>query len=520
MNYQHIHFKEIDSTNTYLKNSHSLLNDFTFVSADYQSEGKGRNNRTWISEPGDNLMFSFLIKDKKFLELAPIISLLVASEIAKYLESSGIKEVSIKWPNDVFVGEKKICGILAEGQASDYLVIGVGLNVNQASFPRDLRWPATSMLLELSHSLSIDDIKKTLFDQITNSLSNLDVGASLEYFRKRNYLQNRRVGISINDEFYTGRVIGIDDNFCLKVKTKDMVLIVDSGEIEIMNNKAKLTTVDYALGIPSVLFLLAAAIFLETFFYIHSLVCFIVSVSLIVPLFIYTCIRIKRSMVHSVFLDNHRIDAVIFDMDGTLIDSTGLWHEIDKKFFNKRNMELPKDYAQNIVHLGLTQAAKFTKEHYGIKESEQEIMDEWHQMSIDMYRNDVQLKEGALDILEFFKKRNIPMAIATANDDTLYMPCIERLGIGKYFKYIADVNNIKEGKQSAKIYEYLAQKMNCKKDNVLVIEDMPTCVKTAYQNGFITVAVFDDASKEFDKEKSMNSHLFVYNFRELIEKLR
>ena len=216
----------------------------------------------------------------------------------------------------------------------------------------------------------------------------------------------------------------------------------------------------------------------------------------------------------------HDIKAVILDMDGTLIDSTSLWHEIDKQFFAKRNMELPEDYAKNIVHLGLKEAARFTKETYGIKESEQEIMDEWHQLSIDMYCHDIQLKEGAIELLELFKKNNVPMAIATANDDTLYMPCIKRLGIGDYFNFIADVNNVKEGKQSAKIYEFLADKMGSKKENTLVIEDMPTCVKTAFDNGFLTVAVFDNASKAYDEQKRKHSHLFVKNFYELIKELR
>ena len=214
------------------------------------------------------------------------------------------------------------------------------------------------------------------------------------------------------------------------------------------------------------------------------------------------------------------IKAVIFDMDGTLIDSTSLWHDIDINFFKKRGMELPKDYAQKIVHLGLKGAAKFTKEEYGLKESEQEIMDEWHQMSLDMYRNDVKLKQGAIELLLFFKKKNIPMAIATANDDELYMPCIERLGIGSYFSYIADVNNIKEGKHSARIYEYLAEKMGVSKENTLVIEDMPTCIKTAYSSGFITVAMDDNASKEFEDEKRSNSDLFVHNFNELLDFLK
>ena len=217
---------------------------------------------------------------------------------------------------------------------------------------------------------------------------------------------------------------------------------------------------------------------------------------------------------------NHEIKAVIFDMDGTLVDSTGLWHEIDKAFFRKRGMEIPNDYAQKIVHLGLKQAAIFTKEEYGIKETPQEIMDEWHQMSLDMYRNDVQLKEGVVELLEFFKKNNVPMAIATANDEQLYMPCVERLRIGKYFDFIADVNNVKEGKQSARIYEYLAEKMSAKKENTMVIEDMPTCIKTAFNNGFITVAVHDNASAQFEEQKRKYSHLYINNFFELIDELK
>ena len=215
----------------------------------------------------------------------------------------------------------------------------------------------------------------------------------------------------------------------------------------------------------------------------------------------------------------HEIKAVIFDMDGTLIDSTGIWHEIDINFFAKRNMELPSDYAQHIVHLGLKQAAIFTKETYGIKESVQEIMDEWHNMSIDMYRYNVPLKLHALELLKLFKENNIKMAIATANDEPLYRPCIERLGIGEYFDEIADVNTAKEGKQSAKIYLDLAKKMCAEPQNTLVLEDMPTCVKTAFKNGFITVSVFDNASKDYDEQKINNSHLFIKDFGELIDKL-
>ena len=136
-----------------------------------------------------------------------------------------------------------------------------------------------------------------------------------------------------------------------------------------------------------------------------------------------------------------------------------------------------------------------------------------------MYANDVKLKEGAIELLEFFNKKHIPMAIATANDEALYMPCLKRLDIIKYFSFIADVNSVDEGKQSAKIYFYLAKRMRTKPDKVLVLEDMPVCVKTAYNNSFITVAVYDNASKQHDEEKKENSHLFVNNLNELIKEL-
>ena len=213
------------------------------------------------------------------------------------------------------------------------------------------------------------------------------------------------------------------------------------------------------------------------------------------------------------------IKAVIFDMDGTLIDSTGIWHQIDINFFTKRHMELPSDYAQHIVHLGLKQAAVYTKEAYNLEDSVQDIMDEWHSMSLDMYKYNVQLKPYARELLDIFKNAGIKMAIATANDDSLYQPCIDRLGIGAYFDEIADVNSTKEGKQSAKIYKDLAKKLGYEPENVLVLEDMPTCIKTAYKSGFITVAVYDSNSKDYDQVKKDNSHLFINNFKELIDNL-
>ena len=234
MQYHLLHFKEIDSTNSYLKNAYRLLDNFTFVSADYQSNGKGREDRVWQSNSGDNLMFSFLIKNEELTKQSSILSIITAVEIAKEIEMFGIEGVSIKWPNDVLINDKKVCGILLEGQVPEYLVIGVGLNVNQKEFPLGLRRPATSMALELNEEIDIGEMKDRVFNSIVNNFSNLKTDSYLEYFRKHNYLQNKRVRVLINNEPFIGEVVGIDDSFCLQILSHDMLLHIDSGEIEIL----------------------------------------------------------------------------------------------------------------------------------------------------------------------------------------------------------------------------------------------------------------------------------------------
>ena len=234
MNYHCIHFDEIDSTNNYLKNSYQLLDNFTFVSADYQNKGKGRNDRVWESNKGSNLMFSVLIKDPKLIEISSLLSLYSAVEISKLLESFGIYNVSIKWPNDVLVNDKKICGILLEGQLPHYVVIGIGLNVNQKEFPSNLRRPATSISNELNKDINLEELKETLFPSIVNNFNKLNKDDYLSYFNNHNYLLNKRVKVDINNQTFIGEVVGIDKNFNLQILSHDILLHIDSGEIEIL----------------------------------------------------------------------------------------------------------------------------------------------------------------------------------------------------------------------------------------------------------------------------------------------
>ena len=227
--YKLLSFDKITSTQDF---AHDLIakgeaTNKMVVVAQSQTAGRGRYKRTWVSHTG-NLYASFIYK---ISERDPKLSYAIAVAVAETLIHFGLTP-QIKWPNDVLIGDKKVCGILAEAQLPDYLVVGVGLNVNQKEFPNDLRRPATSLALELKIDVNVEELKEKLFSQIAGSLNKGN--NNLDDFREHNYLLNKRVRVLINNEIFIGEVVGIDDSFCLQILSHDMLLHIDSGEIEIL----------------------------------------------------------------------------------------------------------------------------------------------------------------------------------------------------------------------------------------------------------------------------------------------
>ena len=213
-----------------------------------------------------------------------------------------------------------------------------------------------------------------------------------------------------------------------------------------------------------------------------------------------------------------KINAVIFDLDGTLLDSSGIWGDIDKEFFAKRNMEIPSSYTDEIAHIGLDEAAILTSQKYCKNEKPEDILKEWKMASKKQYEEIIQLKPNVLKLLEVFKKNNIKLAVATANKKYLYEPCLKRLNVFDYFEFIADVDTVGEGKNSVKLYNYVADKLNEKPENIVIFEDIHIGLKTAYENGYLSIAVYDNHSKD-EQLKRKYSHLYINDFIEIIEKM-
>lgn len=235
MKYQEIHFPVIDSTNLYVKKHYKELDNFTFVSSLYQTKGKGRNKHLWYSNPGDNLLCSILIKDKDIISKGGLISLITACTISNYLEKNKFSNVNIKWPNDIYINNKKVAGILLESQIPEYVVIGVGLNVNQKEFTGDYHISPTSLYLEKKDKYELNKIKEELLDLLIDNLIKGDIDKKIEYFNLHNYLLNKKIKFIINNTKFEGIVLEINNDFSLKVEVSGEIINLDSGEVEIVH---------------------------------------------------------------------------------------------------------------------------------------------------------------------------------------------------------------------------------------------------------------------------------------------
>ena len=230
-----LYFEKIDSTNTYLKEHYSELEDMCIARADYQYAGKGRNDRKWTAEEKLNLTFSLLIKDEEVIRNYKALSVLSAYSIVQVLNKYGIKGSMIKWPNDVYVNDKKICGILLESVSKEKiecLIIGIGLNVNQIEFAGTYLREPTSMKKELHKDIDLLKLKEEIYKQLDDNILSLKQGHDFyEEISSYDYLKNKTAKADLDGQLKMVKIIGIAEDYSLRCECEGMIRDIESGEI-------------------------------------------------------------------------------------------------------------------------------------------------------------------------------------------------------------------------------------------------------------------------------------------------
>lgn len=210
------------------------------------------------------------------------------------------------------------------------------------------------------------------------------------------------------------------------------------------------------------------------------------------------------------------IEGAVFDLDGTLLDSSWVWEKVDEKFLGDRGFQVPDDYVDEISPLGAERAAVYTIERFGLNEDKDDIVREWIEMAKKEYATEVVCKPYAKEFLEELHKLNIKMAVATSSDRELFMKTLEREGILKYFQKIVTVDEVERGKGYPDIYEEAARRIKVNPHKCLVFEDILAGVTGASLGEFNVVAFFDEKSKHnWEKIKSISKYS-INDYKELL----
>ncbi len=238
-----LYFDTIDSTNIKAQElAEKGYQSGTLVVADKQESGKGRRGRSWVSPSGTGIFMTLMIKPDINPNNASMLTLVAALAVAKAITSVTGEEALIKWPNDIVVNGKKVCGILTEMNAQfdyiNHIVVGIGINVHNESFPEEISQMASSLMIEAGgkrfHRAQIIAETMSYFEQYYDTfLKTQDLSALVREYDELLVNRNKSVRVLDPKEPFDGKAMGITPKGELIVDTWESRKLVSSGEVSV-----------------------------------------------------------------------------------------------------------------------------------------------------------------------------------------------------------------------------------------------------------------------------------------------
>lgn len=214
-------------------------------------------------------------------------------------------------------------------------------------------------------------------------------------------------------------------------------------------------------------------------------------------------------------MEHNTLQGVIFDLDGTLLDSTGMWRQVDGRLMAHYGKEVPPDLSETVQRMSIEEFSQFFVEEFDLPVTPEQIAQQVADMAAEEYREKLQLKPHVPEILDWLDQQDIPYGVATATYGELAEAALRRLHVWERLRFLLTEQDAGTPKTQPKIFQLAAQKLHLGRRQIAVVEDSLHALEGAKNGGFFTIGIADPENAPVWKEICATATVHIHDILEM-----